>query len=90
MIVLPYTALQKLYAQHLFWQQVGRLAAENEFLITTSHHRLLSDLSATDRYLQILAQDRDLLQRVPLNYLASYLQVAPETLSRIRNKITRT
>ena len=90
LIVLPYTALQKLYAQHLFWQQVGRLAAENEFLITTSHHRLLSDLSATDRYLQILAQDRDLLQRVPLNYLASYLQVAPETLSRIRNKITRT
>ena len=90
LIVLPYATLQKLYEQHLFWQQLGRLAAENEFLITTNHHRLLRDLSATDRYLHILEQEQELLQLVPLNYLASYLQIAPETLSRIRNKITRT
>lgn len=90
LIVLPYTALQKLYEQHLFWQQVGRLAAENELIIIESYHRLLRDLSATDRYLQILEHNSELLQRVPLNYLATYLQIAPETLSRIRNKITRT
>ena len=89
LVVLSYAPLQKLYTEHLFWQQVGRLAAENEFLITANYHRSLRDLSATDRYLQILHQDSELLQRVPLNYLASYLQIAPETLSRIRNKITR-
>jgi len=88
LIVLSYEALQRLYEHDLFWQQLGRLAAENEFLITESHHRLLRDLSATDRYLHILEKENELIQRVPLNYLATYLQIAPETLSRIRRKIT--
>ena len=90
LIVLSYDSLQKLYQQDLFWQQVGRLAAENEYLITTRHNRLLHDLSATERYLQVLEEEPELLQRVPLNYLATYLQIAPETLSRIRKKISRT
>ncbi len=90
LIVLPYASLMKLYEKNLFWQQVGRLAAQNEFITTESHNRFLRDLSATERYTQILENESDLLQRVPLNYLASYLQITPETLSRIRNKITRT
>lgn len=90
LIVFSYDSLKKLYEQELFWQQVGRLAAENEFITTECHNRFLNDLSATERYQQILEQDNNLLQRVPLNYLATYLQVAPETLSRIRKKIIRT
>lgn len=90
LLILSYDALQKLYKKGLFWQQVGRLAAENEFIITECHNRFLRDLSATERYLQILKDENELLQSVPLNYLASYLQVAPETLSRIRKKIGRT
>lgn len=90
LIVLSYDSLQMLFNKDLFWQQVGRLAAENEFITSESHHRFLRDLSATDRYLHIMKNDKELLQRVPLAHLASYLQVAPETLSRIRNKITRT
>jgi len=90
LVVFTYDALQKLYEKDLFWQQVGRLAAENEFINTECHNRFLNDLSATEKYMEILENDAELLQRVPLNYLATYLQVAPETLSRIRKKITRT
>jgi CRP-like cAMP-binding protein len=90
LIALSYTSLQKLFNEDLFWQQVGRLAAENEFIVSESHNRFLTDLSATDRYLHILNNDKELLHRVPLNHLATYLQIAPETLSRIRNKIMRT
>lgn len=89
LIVLSYDALQDLYKQDLFWQQLGRLAAENEFITTECHNRFLRDLSATDRYRQIMEEDKELLQRVPLYYLATYMQVAPETLSRIRKKIDR-
>jgi len=90
LIVLPYDSLQSLYKTDLFWQQVGRLAAENEFITTECHNRFLSDLTATERYNQILSRDSELLLRVPLTYLASYMQVAPETLSRIRKQISRT
>lgn len=90
LIVFSYDSLQKLYEKDLFWQQLGRLAAENEFMTIECHNRFLRDLSATDRYKQILDEDPELLQRVPLTYLASYLQVAPETLSRIRKKISHT
>lgn len=90
LIVLPYFSMQKLYNDDPFWQQVGRISAENEYVRTESLNRLVSDQSATDRYLQILAHDPELVQRVPLNYLASYLQIAPETLSRIRKKVSRT
>ncbi len=90
LIVLTYDSLQKLYAKNLFWQRLGRLTAESEYITTECHNRFLRDLSATDRYKQILDEDAELLQRVPLNYLASYLQVAPETLSRIRKKISQT
>ena len=90
LITLSYDALQKLYQQDLFWQQVGRLAAENEYIATECHTRFLRDLSATERYMKVLEEESELLQRVALNYLATYLQVSPETLSRIRKKITRT
>jgi len=90
LIVFSFTALQKLYEKNLFWQQLGRLAAESEFITTECHHRLLRDRSAIDRYKQILEENPELLQRVPLNYLATYLQIRPETLSRIRKKISQT
>jgi len=90
LIVFSYESLQKLYTKDLFWQQLGRIAGEKEYVAVDSHNRFLNDLSATERYLQILKNDPTLLQRVPLNYLASYLHVSPETLSRIRKKIIRT
>ncbi len=83
-------SLQKLYQQDPFWQQVGRIASENEYVTTECHNRFVTDLSATERYQEIMENDPELLQRVPLNYLATYIQVAPETLSRIRKKLTRT
>ena len=90
LITLSYDLLQRLYESVPFWQQVGRMAAENEILHMECHHRFLRDLTATERYQRILNEDGELLQRVPLQYLASYLQVAPETLSRIRKKMGRT
>lgn len=43
--------------------------------------------TAEQRYVKMLAQEGDLVQRIPLKYLASYLGIAPQSLSRIRKKI---
>lgn len=90
LIVFSNETLHKLYGEDLFWQQVGRLAAENELVTSECHNRFLRDKSAMERYRHMLENDSALLQRVPLKYLATYLQVAPETLSRIRKKLSRT
>ncbi|MGH1334780.1 MAG: Crp/Fnr family transcriptional regulator [Aureispira sp.] len=44
--------------------------------------------SAEMRYKKIIATRPDLLQRVPQHQLASYIGVKPETLSRIRKRLT--
>jgi len=45
--------------------------------------------SALDRYLDFVASYPTLSQRVPLRMLASYLGMSPETLSRIRKKLSK-
>ena len=42
-----------------------------------------------EKYLRFIKEEPLLLQRIPLYHIASYLAMTPETLSRIRKKITQ-
>lgn len=44
----------------------------------------LNQMEAKERYLQFLEQHSDIANEVSLQYIASYLNIRPETLSRIR------
>jgi len=65
--------------------QIGlqRLAAARD-------KRIISSLtaSAQDRYLEFADRYPTLIRRVPLRMLASYLGMTPETLSRVRKKLS--
>ena len=41
----------------------------------------------TQRYLNLIKENPQIVQRVPQHYIASYLGITPVSLSRIRNKI---
>ena len=59
-------------------------AVTESFLILQNrivYHRFAS---APDRYSALMQQTPELFQEVPLKYIASYLGISPETLSRIR------
>lgn len=60
-----------------------------EKVITTAQQRTsdLLTLSADKRYLKLLSENPDFIQHVPVQYLASYIGIKPESLSRIRKKI---
>ena len=47
----------------------------------------LATLSAKQRYRALLAKSPEILHHVPLQYIASFLGIKPESLSRIRKKI---
>jgi CRP-like cAMP-binding protein len=44
--------------------------------------------TAENRYKNMLKKEPEFLQRIPLKYLASYFGIAPQSLSRIRKKIS--
>ncbi len=46
-------------------------------------------LSAEERYVKLLELHPDLTQRIPLKYLAGFLGIAPQSLSRIRKKFQK-
>lgn len=76
--------LQSLYAQDLHIANWGRKLAELELVKT--EERLISRQfrTATERYQELLSQNPDLIQRVPLGHIASYLGITQVSLSRIR------
>ena len=45
--------------------------------------------SAEERYLKLRKERPDLIQRIPQYMLASYLGITPETLSRIRRRLSK-
>ncbi|PWN70309.1 Crp/Fnr family transcriptional regulator [Chryseobacterium phosphatilyticum] len=49
--------------------------------------RELSVLNAEQRYLKLMKDYPEIIQNVPIQYIASFLGMKPESLSRIRRKI---
>ena len=81
--------LYELFEEDIHIANWGRKFAETEFLQT--EERLISLLftTASERYRELLKDNPDLLQRMPLECLASYLGITPVSLSRIRAKLKR-
>lgn len=82
--VLRHATLTSLFADDVNIANWGRRFAEKEMLRT--EERLIPQLftTAAERYRSLMANHPELLRRVPLEHLASYLGVTPVSLSRIR------
>lgn len=65
---------------------IERLAVEAYSLSLEERIFSLQTLSATERYEELLRDRPEILQRISLGHIASYLGVTLETLSRIRRK----
>lgn len=78
-----------LYSRFPKFEKLARIALEKGFgeqqeIVATR----VTD-SAEQRYLDLIKNRPDLVQRVPQYQLASYLGIKPESLSRIRKRITQ-
>jgi predicted house-cleaning noncanonical NTP pyrophosphatase (MazG superfamily) len=60
------------------------LLIEDYYMLLEEHLRSLKHKSSKDRYLQFIEEEADLVQRVSLTHIASYLGMTKENLSRIR------
>ncbi len=87
LVVWPYEVLLNLYASGLEWQKLGRRMAE--VLYNRKEQRELSFLlmDAQARYQRFLDQFGAHAEQIPQYYIASYLGIQPQSLSRIRKKL---
>jgi len=88
LLAISFHDLQYLYTVSPFWQMVGRLIAEKEFLYMQKNEWRNSKRPALEKYQLLLKENPGIINRVPLQFIASYLGIQPETLSRLRKKLT--
>lgn len=78
------TSLAELFKTDLEICNWARQLIEKEFVRTEHHLISVLSLSAAERYAQLQKEKPDMLQRIPLRHIASYLGISSEHLSRIR------
>ena len=71
------------------WSLFARKITQEVQFFTEETLEELQSETAENRYLKMLNNRGELLQRLPLKILASYLGIAPQSLSRIRSKHAR-
>jgi CRP/FNR family transcriptional regulator, anaerobic regulatory protein len=84
---MHYDHMQLLYKTHPAFNVIGRVITEQYLYMLEIEVYNLRKQKAEDRYHFIVKHFPHLLQRVPLKYLATYLGINLETLSRIRAKM---
>lgn len=76
----------KLYDEFPQIERLARKITERGYVDTVNRIESLQFHSAEERYRQLLLEAPDLLKRVPLKHIASYLGITQVSLSRIRRK----
>lgn len=84
---LTYNDLQIIYQETELGNIIGRLASEELFLKKQKRELSLLNLKAEQRYLNLFSEQPKLIEQIPLKYIASYIGVTPQALSRIRKRV---
>ncbi|MEW2920639.1 Crp/Fnr family transcriptional regulator [Muricauda sp. ANG21] len=85
---LTYQDLQTVYKETDIGNFIGRKASEELFLKKSQRELSLLQDSAEERYLKLFTERPEIIQQIPLKYVASYIGITPQALSRIRSRIS--
>jgi CRP-like cAMP-binding protein len=82
---LSIESLHWLIGQSPAFFQIGKIPGQASLRI----HFFDNRLTPTQKYQYILDNRQELLQKFPLKFIASYLKITPETLSRVRENFSK-
>lgn len=86
-VYISYEKLQNLYESHKNWERFGRMLAEHFFNNSQVRTEELLFLSHEERYLNLIAEHPNILQRINAYHIASFLGIKNQSLSRIRKRL---
>lgn len=84
---LPKKRLEEVALHNVNIQILYRKILEESLIISQRRADQLRFESAKDRYLKLCKLNPKVIMKAPLVYVASYLQMTPETLSRVRSAV---
>jgi CRP-like cAMP-binding protein len=82
---ISYDELQYVYKHYPEFNFIGRVLIEKYYILSERRLFSLRMQKASERYRYLLDYHPELILRVPSKFLASYLGITEETLSRIRS-----
>ncbi len=87
---LSFTDLQTIYANFPEFNYHTRLVTEQYFYSTEQRLYMLRKQDAVSKYLYFIDNYSFFMKDIPQKFIASFLNITPETLSRTRSKIRKT
>lgn len=90
LLTITYEDLQQIYNDIKNGNKIGRIVIEQRFNILMRQLLSIYMHNPDQRYTHFIKTYPDLLQRIPQYYIASYVGVQPESLSRIRKRMSQT
>lgn len=86
LLTITYSKIKELYKSVPIWQQICKDVAEMKNKDLINRTLQFQTLSATERHQQFCKKFPEIIKKVPLRLIASYLGIDIATLSRIRKK----
>lgn len=81
---IPHDPLLELCAERYEIEILYRRLLENSLILSQRKADSLRFETANERYARLLKEHPEIVRRAPLSHIASFLQMTPETLSRVR------
>jgi len=88
-VFISYRDLNSLYETNPNWGKFGRLLAELFFAYAQTRAEEFMFFSHEERYLRLLEEHPNIVDRIPAYHIASFLGITNPSLSRIRKRIKR-
>lgn len=82
---MSYDNLQKIYEQYPKMERLGRMIVTHVFIKKDQRDFYQLKSTTRERFMAYVEKHADMLQRVPQKYIASYLNIKPETFSRLKH-----
>jgi CRP-like cAMP-binding protein len=82
-------SLEELYGLSLRIQKLARMVITDLYLSKEKREQDHIQFDIRERFVNFVHNNADLIQRVPQKYIASYLNIKPETFSRLKHLLKK-
>ena len=85
LVSITYDDAEKMFASSQRMEHMGRIIVTYSMVIKDKWQMQLIKMTPRERFISFVTKNPELMQRVPQKFLASYLNIKPETFSRFKH-----